>query len=968
MFGKIGHKVAETIAPKIAKSVGGEIPDNTQVKGNIYGNEVDDAVVDQAIVDAAPERTDQYVNPARTSHRNFSLEYINTSDDVLKYMDDLSENIGDEIGAKSKNVQTHDQTLSKADNEISTNGDYSLEDILNSGRYINRKPGNWTTSQLTAGRKMLVQGAEELHEMASYLATKSEAEITDTEIYGFRKNMATYQALKRSVEGGVNEAARIVNSMRIPVGSPEAMGMQVQEKLNELGGRDVGLKMARRIALTGGDAKQVSDITDKFSMSNVADAMFEHWLGFGLLSDPMTHKVNLTGNTGAMVLGVGEAYAATAVGKARQLVLKAAGKPDADIQYHTLDQANAYAYGMMQAIPNMWSTMSKTFKESDDAAMGVGREMNSVKTGATHSPKWKAETFGIDSNTKLGKTIDWWGKNVTRMSFRLLESEDEAFKMVAKNMERNRLVYRHLESEGIKPGTEEFNQRAQSIIAGTDPVYSAQVDDASDAWARYQTFTDEADDALTRGASNIANARIMGVPFMKGFIPFIKITTNLTTYSLERTPIAVLMPKWREQFNKGGADRDIAVAKVGIGALATWQINEMMTGMKVDDDGNMVPSPTLIGAGNADWASNKTRQLATGVSPHSVIIGDKSHNFSRLSPVGQSISNIATTLEMINGLYSEEDKNLFLATVAVGVGEAMSDQTFMRGMSDFFTIMGSGGQSGGKVQMLENKLSSDVASFFVPNVVNRVRKDGIPFVLEGDDKIRQKKHDDFWQSVQLKIADRLPSTIAGRFINQATGLPFQGSQDIPLKYTPLGEPMLNDEMGWSKWSPLTLSQWTMLRQPYESDDNNIFLNSLQVGYNIPDASPKLTIKLEGGRQSVDVDLNLMDMELEYSAGESYSKWAKLLGETKKAEFNDLLSSKKWNDAEIQSKDRNGRYELMRDANRRATEKAKKIFLRENKEDLNYMAELNSQNEVSAPAIPEGIDSDELYKVTGDMKL
>lgn len=957
MFGKLGQKISETIAPKISKAVGGEVAENSQVKNQIYSNDVSDEVVNKSISDAGAlpgdgqlppprERMDQYVNPARTNHRNFSLEYINTSDDVLRYMDDLSENIGDEVGAKSKNVQTHGETLKQADNDI--NGAYSLDDILNSGRYLNRKPGNWTAGQLTAGRKMLVTGAEELHEMATTLAGKSEADVTDAEIYAFRKGLATYQALKRSVEGGVNEAARIVNSMRIPVGSPQAMGMQVQEKLNELGGREVGLKMARGVALTGGDAKKVSDFSDKFSTANVADAMFEHWLGLGLLSDPMTHKVNLTGNSGAMLLGIGEAYAATAVGKAKALILKAAGKPDADIQYHTLDQANAYAYGMAQALPQVWSIASKTFREADDAAMGLSRDMSSAKTGATHSPKWKAETFGVNSNSKFGSMIDWWGKNVTRMSFRMLEAEDEAFKFVAKTMERNRMTYRVLESEGLKPGTDEFNKRSAQIISGNDPVYSAQVDDASDAWARYQTFTDEADDAFTRGASSISNARLMGIPFMKGFIPFMKILTNLTTYSLERTPIAMLMPKWREQFSKGGADKDIAVAKMGIGVLATWQINEMMTGKAVDKDGNLVARPQIIGSGFKQWSEN-SQMKQVGLNKYSIVIDGKSHDVSRLSPIGQTFVNITSTLEAVHGLYDEEEKQTYLAAVAVGVGEAMADQTFFQGFSDFVAIANGD-------QDFDEWMARNAASFVVPNVVNRTRK-------FSDDQTRYKKHDDFFESVRLKVSDRLPSEVANLF-----GL--KGSEDLPLRYTPLGEPILNDEMGWQKWSPMNLTQWTMIKQPYSSEDANIFLQALKIGYTIPNAKPSFTVKVRssGGMVSQKVDLNMMDQTIGAPLGSSYSKWSKLLGEQKKKAFVSLLSSQAWSDAGIRDADRNGRYELMRKASNKASQIARKMYQDQNKEMLKIEAQRLIGKKKTGYTLPEGVKDNEVYKTTQGLKL
>lgn len=795
----------------------------------------------------------------------------------------------------------------------------------------------------------MVSGAEELFEMSSSLASRPEAEIPEADIYKFRKNLATYQALKRSVEGGINEAARMVNSMRVPVASPESMGFQMQEKLNELGGREVSLKLARRMALTNGDAVEVSRVSDEFSFANVADMMFEHWLGLGLLSDPMTHKVNLTGNFGAMMLGVGEAYSASLVGKTKQLMFKAAGKSDADIQYHTLDQANAYAYGMYQGIREMWKVASKTFKESDDSMVGRSHEASSVKTGATHTPKWRAETIGVNSNTSFGKMFDWWGKNVTRMSFRLLEAEDEAFKVVAKTMERNRLAYRFLESEGLDPSMPEFAPRVQAIIHGRDPVYSAAVDDGSDAWSRYQTFTDEANDAFTRGASSIANARVMQVPVMKAFIPFLKILTNLTTYSLERTPLAVAMPKWKERYSRGGAERDIAVAQLGIGVISTYTISEMMTGKEIDKDGNMVARPRIIGSGFKQWKDNaQLKEL--GVQKYSIIIGDKSHDISRLSPVGQTIVNIASVIEMVNAIYDEEERNTYLAAIAVGVGEAMSDQTFFSGFSDFVAIA-----NGDKD--FDEWMAQQQASFVVPNIVNRTRK-------FSDENVRYKKSDDYFESLKLKIADRLPSEVANRF-------GFKGSEDIPLRYTKLGEPMLNDEMGWYKWSPLTLSQWTMLKQPYASEEANIFYQAIKSGYTIPAPPPTINVKIlnaDGEPVSQKIDLNIMDQETGGNVGFSFAEWSQLYGSTLKEHYIEMMKDDAWQYAGIREDGMNGRYELFRKYSAKAGDKARKEFTEKYKDLLEAQAEQQALEESTAYPMPHGIEGDEIYRTTKDLKI
>lgn len=130
IIGKTAQKIASKIAPNLSKSLEGAV-DGQAVKKQIYDTAeevqvnkdlegVDTESLMQPEEFTRSERVDDYLNPARTDNRNWSLDYINTADDIKYYMDEISETIDDQIGAKSTNVQTHAETVSKADAEIKT--------------------------------------------------------------------------------------------------------------------------------------------------------------------------------------------------------------------------------------------------------------------------------------------------------------------------------------------------------------------------------------------------------------------------------------------------------------------------------------------------------------------------------------------------------------------------------------------------------------------------------------------------------------------------------------------------------------------------------------------------------------------------------------------------------------------------------------------------------------------------------
>ena len=157
-------------------------------------------------------------------------------------------------------------------------------------------------------------------------------------------------------------------------------------------------------------------------------------------------------------------------------------------------------------------------------------------------------------------------------------------------------------------------------------------------------------------------------------VPFIRTPVNIARYAFERTPLAPLVGQWREQFARGGADRDMALAKVATGTMV---MGLAQSGASSGYVTGALPSDS----GEAQlWARE-------GKQPYSVKVGDNWYSFNRADPFGMTMgfaADIENTLA--RGEVSPKDVDEWQEVVAGGIAaiaNTATDKTFMRGFSQF---------------------------------------------------------------------------------------------------------------------------------------------------------------------------------------------------------------------------------------------------------------------------------------------
>ena len=648
----------------------------------------------------------RYIDPARNDDRNFGLHVIDNVDDIHRIINDTSVVIGgDQPRFERRGWQA---TADAADSGP------SLKDII--GRAPTRA---LNAEQLLRARQLMVAGAKEISDDAKRLRAQTDPDTR--ELWLFRKKLATYVALQKSVQGAVKEAGRALNAMQIPVGPNDLANFNAEEAIKQLGGKGMNLKMVQLVADAGGDPAAIAKVSRGAWHRRGWDALMEVWIN-GLLSAPSTHVTNIVGNTFTAALAVPERYTAAIVGAIRTgggRWNKVGGS-----ERVTFGEAHAQAYGWAQGQLFGWQAMVDAIKKGEE--FHQGRDLldpnNNKASTLSRRPAFTAENLGIAEGSSLGRGIDLMGKWYVRMPGRFLEAEDEYFKAVGYVMELNALAYRRAWSEGLEVGSEPFNKRLREIV--NDPPEDLHA--GAYLFARNQTFTNDlAQGSYTDKKTNSTYSRMMldfsRTPIGRLFVPFVRTPTNILKFGLRRSPAGLFMPSVWNDYKAGGAARDLAIARIGLGSSVMGLGYMMFVNTEVGENGVPVHRPLITGAGPADWDRRKAWELS-GIKPYSIYINGEYYQYNRYDPFGQQLGSVANMLEIINDTYNEEERQDVIDAAVLGIAEYFTDRSFMQGfgqMIDLMNFKDKSRSSFGRIQ----KWTARMGASFVPNWLARTTKD-----------------------------------------------------------------------------------------------------------------------------------------------------------------------------------------------------------------------------------------------------
>lgn len=500
---------------------------------------------------------------------------------------------------------------------------------------LRRRPGQaLNAEQALAARAILSRSSDEVIELARRLPRGSDADRTM-----FSQALLRHAAIHEQVTGAISEAGRSLSSMRAAAKSRAVAGRIHQITADAMGGQQRLEDIAERIVdlqrqgVGPGQLNQfaVNSINPRFS-----DKLQELWYN-SLLSGPQTHAVNVLSNLMTGVLQFPEQAVASGLGQVRRVARSARGLPD-DFDRITASELGPRLIGYSQGTRE-----------------GLRAAARTLRTGEVSDYVTKVES-------RVQEAIPGRLGQVVRVPSRLLASEDEFFKAVARRMELSALVARRARSEGLSGAA--YKARVRDLTANPpDDLLERSMD-----YARYLTFQ--------RPLGSIGqriSATTQEHPWLKLFVPFVRTPTNILKYAVERSPAASLLREVRADLRARGERRALAVARMALGTGLGITITQMVAEGKITGGG-----PAARGA--------EDLLRADGWQPYSFRVGDRFYSYQRLDPLAMTLG-VAADLADYSSHMTERQSEEAGALLIVSIMRNLQNKTWLSGMSDVLSAI-----------------------------------------------------------------------------------------------------------------------------------------------------------------------------------------------------------------------------------------------------------------------------------------
>lgn len=582
----------------------------------------------------------------------FEKYSININQERLQTPEDISNLI--ETVARKLPVQINKARRGKIDAEAMKQLAWDLgwtEETL----LARRRGQAFNAEQVMAARWIMIDSAEKLMEMAKRIRA---GENSDEMLGLFRERLSRHAAIQAQVSGMTAEAGRALNAFNIMAKTGDLRLQEIREHIVSSGGRGTIEDMANSLVevanANGGKLPlaSVNATVKKLQKATTADMILEAWI-MGLLSGPQTHSVNMLSNALTAIWQVPERKFASWISQS----------PFGSGEI-LAGEATAQAFGMVEGFKQGLAAMGKAIKtgEGSDVLGKVDAPRRAI-SAQNVSQTWIGQKLPpqvLEQGGFLARGIDLLGEGI-RIPGRFLTAEDELFKSMGYVMEINAQAFRQASSEGLQGDS--LARRITELVQNPPDNIKASAVDA----AHYVTFTRELGKTgrMIQGATN-------SLPALKVIMPFMRTPVNILKFTAERTPLAPVMASVRADIVAGGARRDLALARIGLGSTIMATAATMAAG------------GVITGGGPSDKDMREVLRRE-GWQPYSIHLHGTYYSINRLDFPGNLLSMAADATELI-GQVGEADANRLAGAAIVSISQNVLSKTYCRGLADFFSV------------------------------------------------------------------------------------------------------------------------------------------------------------------------------------------------------------------------------------------------------------------------------------------
>ncbi|HWK44928.1 MAG TPA: phosphoribosyltransferase [Stellaceae bacterium] len=589
-------------------------------------------------------------------------------------------------------------------------------------------------AQTTAMRFMLDSSAGQLIEYAR--AASDPATATPEAKALFLRAFATHQGLQQYFENARAEAGRTLQSWQIATRQRADMTKAIGDLISQGGGEDAISQMAGRIADLGDPEKASQFVAASRQMSgrdlflygfyNVILSNVPHVLAKKALSDATMGVWNLATRYAAETLGSRGGGGGVAQGETAALVygyassmmdgIRLAGRGilTGERQFdggQSMDALGAGQVRTMAAGAPDGATPAATYSPADylgeaptapppdqPPAPPPADRLATAAEGAPPALAPDQPTRGALEYLKMALPTRWLG------------AADDFAKYVNYRAELRALAYR--EGAGLGKTADDLDAHIDAAMNAPSRAMHEQA-----VTAALRTTFQEPLQGVSQKVADLAdsiNIPLPGtdfkLPFGRMILPFVKIPANMAGWVYRNSPLAAAFPsdQIKAELAAGGATRDLAVARMGLGGAVALAAAGLAAG------------GVLTGRGPSDPSLNRAWRAA-GNTPYAITIDGTPYVYNQVDPLGMTLGAIGDSFDTLKYAHDQARGDI-ASSLMFGLGNAMLSKTYMSGIASFFDALQQPEREG------SNYVDRFVASLGVPGAVAAVDRATDPWL------------------------------------------------------------------------------------------------------------------------------------------------------------------------------------------------------------------------------------------------
>jgi hypothetical protein len=406
---------------------------------------------------------------------------------------------------------------------------------------------------------------------------------TSQDLINFAQKSDLLVQFQQQLQGGQAEAGRTLRTAALPMAGtlpPEVAG----HVASVLRATDTSIEQkaaALKLATTPVGIANILSGSLPSRVYQASRSMLTRIFVNGVLSGPPTWAKIFIGNNYNLAQNTADIFAGGLVGNIRGLAARIGRYPTSDEGAQIAD-AYTFAHGVISGTTDALRLAGRTIKTGvsldgilkfDPSEVGGIRNVN-PQLGTTQSilPEIQGTYFG-----SIAKVVD---AIVDAPGSRAVGSVDEFTKTMGARGYRTMMVMREIRSRmldgTLKPGDE--GVIAKDMFENPSP----ELLQAEEDYAHRMTFQSPFPEGGPGQA--FSNLITKDIPALKFIFPFMRTATNIFKQSIvERTPLAMLSSRLRNQLSAGGFEADVAMGRIAtgtaIGSMLAWMaVHDQITG------------------------------------------------------------------------------------------------------------------------------------------------------------------------------------------------------------------------------------------------------------------------------------------------------------------------------------------------------------------------------------------------------